>query len=335
MCNLIFSGFVIILLLCILFMGVKADAKSEKTIILQRFNNLRGFFAIEIIIGHVVRYEKTILYALGKFMIISVAFFFFVSAWGLSYSFRVKDNYLKGFLRTKCCYLLGLIIVAYGFNVVVSLLVPVQTGYYMGINSIVPFFLQGTNWYLWVLLFFYILFYLVFRYFQRNRWLYFFVIVAVLTALLFRAGWPQGWYASAFAFPFGLFYEEYYEKCNKLLYSKKGGALTLLLILLGISSQLLGQDSLIGMVYLRNIMCIAGLIILIYVLHIFDFNNRGLQVLTEYSTELYLFQFIYLRISEASQWDYKFRMLFVITLTAVTAFFMHMVINRARVYLKR
>jgi hypothetical protein len=154
--------------------------------------------------------------------------------------------------------------------------------------------------------------------------------VSVLTALLFKAGWPEGWYASSFAFPFGLFYEEYYEKCNDFLYSKKGYGLTLLLVCLGLSSQLLDTNSLVGMVYLRNIMCIAGLLILIYVLHIFEINNRGMRILTKYSTELYLFQFIYLRISEATPWDYKLRMIFVITLTAVTAFFMYRVINKAR-----
>ncbi len=103
-----------------------------------------------------------------------------------------------------------------------------------------------------------------------------------------------------------------------------------MLVCLGLSSQLLDTNSLVGMVYLRNIMCIAGLLILIYVLHIFEINNRGMRILTKYSTELYLFQFIYLRISEATPWDYKLRMIFVITLTAVTAFFMYRVINKAR-----
>ena len=330
MYNLIFSASVILILAILLFAGLKQDKNGEKAIILQRFNNIRGFFALEIIIGHVIRYDKSILYPLGKFMIISVAFFFFVSAFGLSYSFRTKDNYLKGFIKKKCCYLMLLIVVAYCLNVFISLFVPVNTGYYAGIQSIIPLLFSKTNWYLWALLFFYFLFYIIFRFTQKHRWLYFFLIVSVLTALLFKAGWPEGWYASSFAFPFGLFYEEYYEKCNDFLYSKKGYGLTLLLVCLGLSSQLLDTNSLVGMVYLRNIMCIAGLLILIYVLHIFEINNRGMRILTKYSTELYLFQFIYLRISEATPWDYKLRMIFVITLTAVTAFFMYRVINKAR-----
>ena len=101
MYNLIFSASVILILAILLFAGLKQDKNGEKAIILQRFNNIRGFFALEIIIGHVIRYDKSILYPLGKFMIISVAFFFFVSAFGLSYSFRTKDNYLKGFIKNR------------------------------------------------------------------------------------------------------------------------------------------------------------------------------------------------------------------------------------------
>lgn len=282
-----------------------------------------------------IRYDKTILYPLGKFMIISVAFFFFVSAFGLSYSFRVKDNYLKGFVRSKCGYLLCLIAVVYIFNVLVSLVVPVHTGYYEGISSIVPLFFKSTNWYLWELCAFYLLFYIVFRFFERYRWFCLFVLLVFLNAYFFKTGWAEGWYASSFAFPFGLFYEENYEKCNHFLGSKKGKAFTVLLTCLGLSSQLLGQESIIGMVYLRNIMCIAGLLILIYVLQFFETDNRALRVLTKYSTELYLFQFIYLRISEVYQWDYKARILFVAGLTGITAFFMHFPIEKIRTFLKR
>lgn len=65
-------------------------------------NALRGIFAIEIVIGHVVRYENTWLYPFGKFMIISVAFFFFVSAFGMVSPIRNREMFtLRDFLREK------------------------------------------------------------------------------------------------------------------------------------------------------------------------------------------------------------------------------------------
>lgn len=63
---------------------------------LTYLNRLRGIFAIEIVIGHVVRDEQTILYPLGKFMICSVAFFFFVSAFGMAVSYENSTENLLG-----------------------------------------------------------------------------------------------------------------------------------------------------------------------------------------------------------------------------------------------
>ena len=62
------------------------DCSSEQEEVLGRLNSLRGVFAIEIIIGHVFRHQMTILYPFGKFMIVSAAFFFFISAFGMVYS---------------------------------------------------------------------------------------------------------------------------------------------------------------------------------------------------------------------------------------------------------
>ena len=43
---------------------------------LQNLNDMRGIFALEIVLGHVIRHERSLLYPLGKFMICSVAYFF-------------------------------------------------------------------------------------------------------------------------------------------------------------------------------------------------------------------------------------------------------------------
>lgn len=58
------------------FLWYKARVCGGRNDLLKRLNSMRGIFAIEIVIGHVIRYENTILYPLGKFMIISVAFSF-------------------------------------------------------------------------------------------------------------------------------------------------------------------------------------------------------------------------------------------------------------------
>ena len=74
----------------LLIYGLQYRRAANEGEYFQSFNSLRGLFAIEIVVGHVIRYEKTWLYPLGKFMLISVAFFFFVSGWGLGVPFTKK-----------------------------------------------------------------------------------------------------------------------------------------------------------------------------------------------------------------------------------------------------
>lgn len=87
MMDIIFSLFILAIFLVIIFYNTRRAPVTGRDDLLKRLNGMRGIFAIEIVIGHVIRYEDTILYPLGKFMIISVAFFFFVSAFGMVKAF--------------------------------------------------------------------------------------------------------------------------------------------------------------------------------------------------------------------------------------------------------
>ncbi len=335
MFNLLYSCSILILLLLILCIDIKIERTDQKSDILKRFNSLRGIFAIEIIVGHVIRYENTILYPLGKFMIVSVAFFFFISAFGMVYSFQLKKDYLNGFIVSKCGYLLGIAVVTYLASIVAAWLVPVDIGYWTGIEFVISDFFTETNWYIWELIWFYIMFYVIFRYTHRYRWIYFFIMTMILTTVLFELGWPEKWCASSLAFAFGILYGEHHEKVNGFICSKKGIVVTCFFVLAGLGSLLLGMDSLIGVVYLRNIMCIAVLLILINILGVFKPGNCVLHVLVKYSTELYLFQFIYLRISVGYGWDFKVRMPFVIVMTGMTALVMNPFLTKIKEYLKK
>lgn len=89
MADIIFSIFILAIFYFIIFYNTKRSPVSGRDDLLKRLNSMRGIFAVEIVIGHVVRYENTILYPLGKFMIISVAFFFFC------FSFRNGDIFSR------------------------------------------------------------------------------------------------------------------------------------------------------------------------------------------------------------------------------------------------
>lgn len=335
MVNLMYSLIVWMLFLLISLYGIHYKKTDKKEDCLMRLNSCRGIFALEIVIGHVIRYEETLLYPLGKFMIISVAFFFFVYAFGMAVSFRQKKGYLQGFLAGKALYLVILAIITFIVNMVLDMLCPAELGYfYPGMNP-VSAILSETNWYLRELLLFYLLFYFVYKYIKKFRILFITLVSAAFAGFAFAGGWAQGWYSSILAFPMGLLFGEYYETICRFMKTIRGKLITVILIFLGVGSQFLGTDSITGMVFLRNAMCIAGMLILIYFCTYFTIGNCVNRALIKYSAEIYLFQFIYLKIAEMYGWDFKIRLPFVLGCTILTAVMIHPAFCFARQKLRK
>lgn len=294
-------------------------AESEEEYF-QGFNNLRGLFAIEIVIGHVIRYERTWLYPLGKFMLVSVAFFFFVSGWGLCRSFHQKKGYLNHFLVAKCGYLFMLSIYAFLLRYIVWIV----SGNSDAKENVIVQYFQRTNWYIWELMFFYLLFYFIYKFIpDRLRNILIAIITVILATVLFYAGVIQGYYMSAFAFPAGLFFYEYFDSILSFLNKGIGKIVILAAAILGLSSSMFGMDSLVGMVYFRNLICLAVLGIMIYFLTYFYPGNIFLKFLGKYSTGIYIYQFTFLNMDELSQAGWPLRMGLVLGCTLLTAVIMH------------
>lgn len=318
------SAVVLVLFALTLLIGIKKSNTQGNRELLGRYNVLRGIFAVEIIVGHVIRFESTPLYPLGKVMLISVAFFFFVSGWGMTLSYHSKKDYLNGFLRKKCGYLLMLAVVTYAFRWLMTYLI-------LHINMINGSFLHDffdkTNWYIWELIIFYVLFWGAYKYLKKGRIAAITVVTVIMIIAFFYGNMLQGYYSSALAFPLGIAFGEYYEKITGWLNSRKGVMATIALTALGGSSLLLDEKSLAGMVFLRNTMCVAALFILFYILSYFRFSNRVLEWLKEISTELYLFQFVWLNVYGALITDWKIKLPVVVVSTFVTAVAMYWILR--------
>lgn len=320
---MIFDLMVYAIFAVICLFQIQLDQTQDERAYLSKLNGLRGIFAIEIVVGHVIRFDSTYLYPLGKFMIISVAFFFFVSGFGMVYSFHHKSNYLRGFLIAKPLYLFLLTILMYGFNCLVDVVVPMNLGY-CDWSQQSPFlvYFNETNWYMWVQILFYILFYLVYRFIKKYQILLIAFITFGFVTAMYLLGSSEGWYASALSFSLGLCFGEYFSSFTHALKKPWMWLVTVLLAGLGLSSLLMGEN-LISMVYLRNIMCIAGVLVVVYIASYLRIKNPVVSWLGKYSTEIYLFQFVYLKITEQTNWNYTLRIGFVVFATLITAFCIH------------
>lgn len=297
---------------------------------LQNLNELRGIFALEVVFGHLVRYEYNILFPFGKFMICSVAFFFFVSAFGMVVSFEKKENYLgRRFIISKPLYLLAIAVVIYIFEIIVDIFAPYGMGY-LSPNPALTF-LHATNWYIWELILFYFIFWISYKFFYKFRLFIIGFVAAVLAIVFYQCGLVEMWYASILGFPAGLLFSEFYDKIAGFLRTKKGVLLTVVLSLFGLMSMVIRNENIVSMVFMRNAICLAAIIVIFYVCDKMKIGNNAVaRFLCVHSTEIYLSQFVWLSIAEHYQLDFMIKVPCVLFATIMTAVVIHPVISWLR-----
>lgn len=284
--------FCAILLIFFLY-GMRIQKSDGSQIeMLERFNDLRGFFALLIVIGHCsMRFEKEVLPFLfiHKFNMVGVCFFLFVSGWGLAYGYVEREKKVGGFIRRK---VLSLLLVSFISSLVYYILNELILSGDRDLLKIFEFVLKNTNWYIWEMVFFYIIFYLCVRFNYKKH------IVGILFAAAFficaaalAFHWERAFWFSAFSFPFGTFVNRFWDKIN--ISFRKYKWLPVLVFTIGAISTFsvaLPQDTVLGCIA-RNFFGVMAMSILWIVLNYLKLVNRLLVFLKEISLEIYLYQF--------------------------------------------
>lgn len=289
-------------------------------------NALRGFFALVILIGHCARESSGLLSLFGKFMIIAVSFYFFMSGYGLARSYaRRPADYLHHFLPRKCGGLLVLAIVPYVWRIALSLL----TARWLP-NTIFQYnFFTATNWYIWCQMYYYLAFFLVYRFVRRRRLAVLSLLVLAQCLVCYGAGLQMAWYASAVGFPLGILFWEHGAAMDTLLHRKRGLALAVVLLAAGFASQVWVTNTIVDLFVLRNALCAAALLLLYRIVCAVTPDNPALRFFSRYSAELYVLQFTYLDLFgklPVTPW----RVLCVAAATLATAVLLHPLITRLK-----
>lgn len=168
MTSKIFDIIIYVLFATLCIYGIKKNTTSDKKQSLDKLNSLRGIFAIEIVIGHAVRHANSYLMPFGKFMMIAVGYFFFISAFGMVTSLQTKDSYLNGFCRRKIGYLFLSTIIAFIINFTLDMLFPANAGYLCNIHTLPFTYFTKTNWYMFELILFYGIFFIAYKYIKHG-----------------------------------------------------------------------------------------------------------------------------------------------------------------------
>ncbi len=288
-------------------------------------NSLRGLFALEIVLGHCVRYEQCILTPLGNFMLLGVGFFFFISGYGLTRSFHIKPGYMDTFIRHRIGKLFLIAIGAVTVNTVIAYLSPIETDFRSIPSSALSFvraiYLRN-NWYIWELMILYFVFYLVFKYLKKNHIAAVCILIVAICAMLYTGGYTRCWFASIFCFPAGILFYENIDRLTEFIRSLKGIITTVSVLFVGLILSLIDYPLITGlpfetteMIYSlgNNIMCIGFMLLLITGLTYFKPGNIILSFFNSIATELFLFQFVFLAMAESLELNYYLKIIFVLT----------------------
>ena len=262
-----------------------------------------------IVIGHCSMYfEKELLplMLIHKFNMVSVCFFFMASGVSLSYNLEHKKDYLKSFIRNK---IIILMIFAFVAQVIGEILKGTVSGRIQIFNVRI---VTGWNWYIYEISVLYFIFYIankIVRSVRIREALYWIsaLIICVLALYFFKNGRWEGWtgsyYFSTFSFPLGITIYLHFEsvrghivqhpvlKCSILLCAAACSCLSLTM----------PNDSVIGGIFLRNIMGGCIMLTLFIMINFVDVSQiavvgRIVLFLTDFSTEIYLYQFCLLEL---------------------------------------
>lgn len=317
----------IYLIFVVIFLGgIKKEDSFSREECYKRLNSMRGILALEIVIGHVVRYENSYLMPLGKFMLIGVGFFFFVSGWGLCKSYYEKNEYLANFLQRRVVYLCGVALFTLIITSLIDLICPIDTRYSfqsLQLNDLAYKLFDNINWYIRELLLLYFVFFIVFKYIKKYQIAILTMLVVLIACIMYSNGYERCWYASIIGFPLGFVFYKYFSKIIPFIRKPMGILCLCGTGILGLSSLLINEDMFIPIFVANNSLCICVIVMLILFSLVFSVENRAKTFLNRYATELYLYQFIFLAIAESAQWNYWYRMVFVIGMNVLISIFVH------------
>lgn len=218
-----FAVFSFILTFGIKFAGFKEQGWHEDFLSLKNTKAIQGFMALLIVIHHL---SQTNLLRNNPYLIwcndigvLLVGIFLFCSGYGVIKSLNTKENYLKGFLKTR---LTSVLIPFYTMNSIFLVIAIVTKSIASPLDFIGNvtgiFLLNDHSWYIFAIVLFYLVFYLLFK-FVGNEGIAFtgmgiFFIFYITLSLLAGHGltqphgplWFQGewWYNTSLLFFVGM-----------------------------------------------------------------------------------------------------------------------------------
>ena len=263
---------------------------DEKEIFI-RLNGLRALLAITVLFSHIWGYTGLVfLVPFNKAVTIAVYLFFVLSGYGLMRSYQRKKGYIKSIFMLKIPHLIFMAVMAYIVSAFVQMLLGVTE---KGEECYLPFgvtsLLRTTNWYVYELMAYYIIFSLVTR--ISNKYIMIGVIMLCTIAgfvILFHSGLVEAYYNSIFGFVTGAVLGRFdYSDILKHTFSGFMVGGIMLLVSFGLMF-VLNKDSM-TFALVRNFAGCGAAIFLLYFCRYIKIDNGINRYICKMSPELYFY----------------------------------------------
>ncbi len=226
---------VYIILPCLLLFQAKPSAKgkwNDEFLSLEQTKAMQGFLTVCIMLHHIgqktcaswLEPKSRIVHGLDLFVPIGflfVSFFLFFNGYGVYKSFHAKENYLTGFIKKR---ILPVVLALYT-TTVIFYIARIIVGEKMDLQKSIWYLTSiklcnPNTWYVIVLPFFYLAFYLAFRFIKKDGLAVAAVCAFVLlymlesTRVLHNDWWIRGewWYNCVHMFPIGILFAKFESK---------------------------------------------------------------------------------------------------------------------------
>lgn len=283
----------LIILLCwiaLTLIGVTRREANSSPLQKDQVLSLRGICAVEIMIGHIgLTTGSTVLYPNRKAGILFVGIFFMLSGYGLSYCLNNKTDYLKHFLIRRTLRLLIPAYLAYVVYILISRFGLNQSTILDLIN--LKRFFSVINWYVWEQLFFYLVFWIAYRFMPKWRDALIGIVSLAVVIIAFILKVDNPWYGSTMCFLLGIFYYRLEQSKFYLSLKRKSVLfvfLGIILMLSMIAFYVLGNESVLGNPIARNISSLSFCVMTLIILSEVEIGNAASRFLGKCSYELFL-----------------------------------------------
>lgn len=283
---------VIALFTIVSLLSFKFNKNTFNTDILAYEKNIsiRGICAVEIMIGHLGLELKNelILQPFCRAGLLVVGVFFFLSGYGLSYSFLNKKNYLHGFLQKR----LTSILIPVGLFCLLSIIFLYLTSNVNSGKGLIIEVIKSINWYIWEIIVLYLLFFILFKFFNETAAIsILFVICVIYIILAYGLNMFTSWYASTLCFPFGILIgmnsQKFFVWCKRHYLLKFLISCTILILSI-LCFYILPTNNPFSAIVSKNVAALSFTLLLLMILLKMELGNKCVKFLGKISFEIYL-----------------------------------------------